>query len=218
MQILFGQTQVYESDPQKGIAELLSSINRQTTEIFHHTYATFGIDDAHTIRALLSHSALLDGKIFLIGLYAATLEAQNALLKIFEELPAGNSVVIVIPEKERLLPTLVSRLVLIGESTERAKGILAEKFATHHPANRLAMLKPYVVHADDDDEKAAKLEEIRIFLNDLEKMLYARGEFKKSPALAETIFDFKRQLRGTAPSVRLMLEHLALYTPVVSSK
>jgi hypothetical protein len=78
-------------------------------EIF--SYGTLSISDVRTIiKSAYGTSLTADAKTMLIETRTIATEAQQALLKIFEEPPQGTKFVLVIPSIEGLLPTLLSRL------------------------------------------------------------------------------------------------------------
>ncbi len=69
------------------------------------------IDDVRAIRAVLGEPPRDDGQrmVILAEAQALGIEAANALLKSLEEPRPGTSFVLLAPQRERLLPTLVSR-------------------------------------------------------------------------------------------------------------
>lgn len=212
--ILIGQAQYVELDPEEGIRSLLLEAKKKDFEIFHTAYLSIGIDEAHFLRDLLNRTSTApDGRLVLVGISKATLDAQNALLKILEDLPARNTFVLVTPFISSFIPTLRSRLAKISVTGKTKESIDTAKFLTFGVAERLAMLKSYLVHIEDKEEKWGRMDEVREFLSNLERVLYARRVFYEKPQLATIIYTFKKELRGVAPSVRLMLEHLSFFVP-----
>ena len=78
---------------------------------------------------------------FLLKTLFVTHEAQNALLKLFEEPPAGLSFQLVVPPAFQLLPTLVSR---IGQEIAPEENLSVDQswavFLAASPADRLAQI------------------------------------------------------------------------------
>lgn len=218
--ILIGQASFLEADLQEGIRHVLTEARAERNfEIFDVTYGAFGIAEAHFLRDLLSKtSAASDGRLVVVGIAKATIDAQNALLKVLEDLPPGNTFVLVTNDIGNFLPTLRSRLLPVSEKTFSAGQIDTQKFLSLEPVARLQMLKTYFVHAETPEEKSDRMEEVREFLGNLERELYDRKIFYTHADIANTIYSFKRELRGTAPSVRLLLEHLSFFVPKVPLK
>ena len=74
-------------------------------------YDRFGINDGRKINDFQLRKA--DKKIIVIKTNFITREAQNSLLKMFEEPTANTHFFIIVPSKEILLPTLQSKSLLI---------------------------------------------------------------------------------------------------------
>jgi DNA polymerase III delta prime subunit len=80
-------------------------------------YLSLGIDEARVIKELDLRNSIGDRKIFIISYDSVTREAQNALLKTFEE-PSGRSIYFLCVDREdELLPTLRSRLIRYNTPT-----------------------------------------------------------------------------------------------------
>jgi DNA polymerase-3 subunit delta' len=168
---------------------------------------TFGIDESRELKIRASTKPVKgDGKIFIINFESATLEAQNALLKLFEEPPPGTHFFIIVPNLEILLPTLASRLVSINAGPE----LLAEekineinRFLKTNPAKRLDFVKKII----DKKDKTLAIE----FLNALEAALGQKIENRASAA--STIEDIQKNrefLKAKGASIKLVLEYIAL--------
>jgi DNA polymerase-3 subunit delta' len=73
---------------------------------------TIGIDTVRSVRSFLSERPNVSQYRLVVvnNANALTTEAQNALLKVAEEPPAGAMLILIVTEKESLLSTLVSRL------------------------------------------------------------------------------------------------------------
>lgn len=93
-------------------APVPEALKRETADIRHLTATSLGIDEARRLRALASDRAWSgQGRHFLITARTLTIEAQNALLKLFEEPPADTTFWLIVPHPSVLLPTLRSRLI-----------------------------------------------------------------------------------------------------------
>ncbi len=106
----------------------------------------FGIKESNELKnkSLLSPFSG-DRKVFIVELFSLTSEAANALLKIFEEPPAGTHFFVIVPSADAIIPTLRSRLTVINslEDKTNIKGDknIAEEFLKELPNKRLDMAK-----------------------------------------------------------------------------
>ena len=195
-------------------------------------YELLGIDEAHALKEAAGRTAVTGGlpaapgrpaqagkKIFVVSARGITKDAQNALLKIFEEPPADTHFFLIVPSFNLLLPTLHSRLSILQVSDSRGgREILAEEFLAKPAPARIAlvqeMLKALQQEKDDKADSPEPLREkerIMEFLSALERAL-AGTVWKNGDALAQVLVA-KRYSRDRAPSFKLLLEHLALVLP-----
>jgi hypothetical protein len=151
------------------------------------------------------------GKKFLIIVTRSfTHEAQNALLKVFEEPASDTHFVVIMPDASVLLPTLRSRLHFIQNKKQETRNFEqnAGKFLRGDVVLRMSMIKKMV---EDKDKAAAER-----FVGDLERALYEKFSQARSSQLAAALAEIERYrnyLSGRAPSVKMILEHLALALP-----
>ncbi|MBI2046482.1 MAG: hypothetical protein HYT28_03635 [Parcubacteria group bacterium] len=179
--------------------------------MFDETYNTFGIDEARATRGHQSKNASTNTakKIFILSATIITHEAQNALLKIFEEPTRDTHFFLIIPDIEMLLPTLCSRLVTIAYDKTRAEISLAKDFLAGDTPKRFKLLKDII----EDKNRMAAME----LLDGLETLLHSSAH--RTNSMAEYAFIFseiakcREHLRSRAPSLKLILEHIALILP-----
>ncbi|RDU65744.1 DNA polymerase III subunit delta' [Helicobacter equorum] len=102
------------AQPQEIVHNITATLQKGDYVIFHPTDSKgkeleFRIDDA---REVIAQSYLAsDRERFLILMAPSySIEAQNALLKILEEPPQNVHFVLIVPSKNALLPTILSRL------------------------------------------------------------------------------------------------------------
>src|SRR4051812_8412136 len=84
-------------------------------------YGLFSVEDSRKlIDAAYRSASGGNGKLIIASAPRLFHEAQNALLKVFEEPPAGVTLVLVVPSAGILLPTLRSRLLSlpVGENVK----------------------------------------------------------------------------------------------------
>lgn len=182
------------------LCEGLSIKLANNPDFFAFRMETFGIDEARELRLLAARKALVDTKIFLISSQHVTLEAQNALLKTFEDPFPDTYFFLVAREEALVIPTLRSRLQVSRLNLDRQGSTLtqdAEKFLALSLKDRLLFAKKFA-----DEEKS-----VQVFLDEL--LLLLRKD-KKSSKLLEIVYNIKRSIGGSLVSPRLVIEHLSL--------
>jgi DNA polymerase III delta prime subunit len=172
----------------------------------------FGIDEGRKVTEFQTRKAVSgDKKIIFIGANTITREAQNSLLKTFEEPTAGTHFFLVVPSSEILLPTLRSRVEILPMSDmgKYPMSDMGEKFLKAIKKEKLEIAK----EMSDQKDKIGTIS----LVNQLEKMVRERVDVKKmSPEeiiFFETISKFRGYLNDRAPNIKMILEHIALITP-----
>ena len=202
------------------LRESLGMETRGNPDVWQRRFDTFGIDESRDLIERQSRKAVSGGKtIFILGIHSITREAQNALLKVFEEPRGDTHFFLCIPNAEVLLPTLRSRMILLSPFSSSPReailptlvaGAAPEAFLDASVAKRLALVKDL----SDAKDKSKAIG----FLNMLEAALYKRANLPAvisvHVAAFEEIIRAREYLRDTAPSVKMLLEHLALSLPV----
>lgn len=181
---------------------------------FHlYEYNSFGIDDGRRLQELAVQKPLQKYKIFVTVFNTMTREAQNALLKLFEEPTKGTHFFLITPQTQTLLPTLTSRLFVISREEKNAADTKeAETFLAMPKAERLAALKQLI----EEKDKASALQ----FLYAVESLLYSElqnssGKKEIADALTE-VMRAREYLFDRSSSLKLLLEHVALTVPDVN--
>lgn len=156
-----------------------------------------------------------DPKFFVVATSAIQTEAQNALLKVFEEPTPKTHFFLIIPTAQDLLPTLRSRLQIIRPKFTPDSALVGEakEFLSQSPAKRLVFIKENLLIPVSEGGR----ERARQFLNDLERELLSLGR-PISPERARILSELascRDFLSDRAPSLKLILEHLALVIPKV---
>ncbi len=188
-------------------------------------YGLLSVDDARKIRSMAELSPTTGSqKVLIISATRLFHEAQNALLKLFEEPPTGTILVLVIPSEGMLLPTLRSRLlVLPGTSTvsNEAGSISdeAQEFLKTGKAEREKLVTKIVDRSksDKDDEKqAARLSAIRL-VEGLTQDAYTKWQKEMDASkqkglqlLLEDLNSFLPILHERSAPLKLIFEHLLL--------
>lgn len=197
-------------------------------DLYVRSYDAFGIGEAQDIR----HKALLralgdDGRVFVLTMPSMTTEAQNALLKVLEEPPAGASFFFIVPTPQTLLPTLLSRMQILNLIQGESEGLVSSAhFLKASTAERLEMLKVFFPKkkgedADEGEEEGETKTKRDIagavaFLSALESALYARATPEKSASMREgvrAIYRARTYVNDKGSLMKSLLEQVALLVP-----
>ena len=188
-------------------------------------FERFGVDEARELIALASLKNFSNAT-FLLGAASITSEAQQAMLKLFEEPQQGTMFVMLLPHGV-LLPTLRSRMLQYPETVEfpeqksLARGRSAGLRETRGLFEReiLQFLKSSGKARSDSvaallkDDNGVK-ERVRSFVNALEAEVYKKNGAEARAAL-DDIAKVRSYLADRSPSLKMLLEHLAISLPTV---
>lgn len=178
-------------------------------------FVTLAIDDARYLKSWAGTRPMTeDGKrIAVISTNNITVEAQNALLKLFEEPSDYAHFFLIIPSAHLLLPTVKSRMsrLDVGDAGNRTTDPELHKaaaaFLKLSVAKRLDEVKKLV----DDIAKEKKTKQHAIeFLNAIEEAIYVEKGVKEGRQALETIQGIRTYMTDRAPSVKMLLEYVAL--------
>ena len=147
----------------------------------------FGIDEARRLVDKAIQKAFTGQKVFLISPEKITVEAQNALLKTFEEPIADTHFFLAVREEALIIPTLRSRMVTWRLNRQVAvQPLEGGKFLSMSLKDRLNFAKNF------EDNLSEFLDQLLLVRRD------------------EKIFKMRLLANDRAASVRLILEHLSL--------
>jgi len=207
----------------------------------HITLDSFKVEDARNLKSLVGEKSFSENKkVFIISANSFLLEAQNTMLKVFEEPIENTHFFVIVPDASAFLKTFTSRFYLIkGGKSDLTQD--AEKFITLPLQNRIEFIKELLVEAEDEENisldstrsKALK------FLNELETVLHYKI-FLQSKSLKNSavftlpgvpggtyaaqnfldscfphLFKVREFLRMPGSSTKTLLESVALITPVL---
>lgn len=181
---------------------------RGNPDFFHEKYETLGIDESRRIKELHASKAFVAGtkRIFIIETSGITHEAQNSLLKIFEEPHEFTHFFIIMPSASMLLPTLRSRLYIIESEKGEHEGLVdTEKFLKLSAKDRIAYVDD--IAKDIADEKLEKSDAVK-FLVALEIIL--SKETEKNKKTLKAILKARDYMNDRSPSVKQLLEFVVL--------
>ena len=182
-------------------------------DFHHYEYESLGIDEGRSLQHFAVQKALRGKKkIFVLSFGTITREAQNALLKLFEDPKEHTHFFLIAETKNLFLPTLLSRLQVIEcsqdtFSDEEKKN--AKRFVSQNRAERLQTLRDYIESKDK--------RRMYQFLGALEAELYASSKKKATRPEAmkglREVVRSKEFLFDRSSSPKLLLEHVAVTVP-----
>ncbi len=196
-------------------------------DFFIRNFETFTIDDSREIKSLHSSRPVLDPdkkdpgagkKFFVLTMNGVTIEAQNSLLKLLEEPAEYAHFFLIIPSAHLLLPTVKSRMLQVeiedGSETSNKSGIKnselvkdAQTFLKASQTKRLEIIKKLT----DDISKDKKTKQDAIdFLDAVQEVVYKEKGVAKGKSHLEAIELSRNYLNDRAPSVKMLLEYVAL--------
>jgi hypothetical protein len=187
----------------------------------HITIDNFKIDEAFDLRAMASSKGFSDSKkVFLISVNSFTLDAQNVLLKMFEEPIENTHFFLVVPDVNALLGTLISRFYFVSTRQNIVAGARdVEKFISMSLQKRIDFIKELLAEEEGEDEEgneivvldSARSKSLK-FLNALETTL-SKCTFNSKVKCFEQIFKVREFLRMPGSSAKTLMESVALIIP-----
>jgi hypothetical protein len=172
-------------------------------------YEKFGIDEARELQTTAALKTSSGRGLFVLCLGSITTEAQQALLKLFEEPQPGVTYVLLTPHGT-LIATLRSRFMQYPDSVTGIKTkSVAEGFLSMSQKARSDQITKLLKNEDGLRER------VRDFLNSIEIELSKDIQNEKAREGLEDIAKVRSYLSDRSPSVKMLLEYLALALPVV---
>lgn len=167
-------------------------------DFFAFDVDTFGIDDARRLALLSTRKAVIHRKFFLVSAARLTLEAQNALLKTFEDPFPDTFFFLAVREEALVTPTLRSRMRMIRMSKDLTPGFSdADKFLSLSLKDRLLFAKEFAL-----EEKS-----LSAFLDSLLSLIKKQ---KRAHESIESVYNVRRFASDSTTLPRLIIEHLSL--------
>ncbi|MCM2339125.1 MAG: hypothetical protein NDI62_01570 [Burkholderiales bacterium] len=141
--------------------ESLGIATNQNPDFSHIILDSFKIEDARNLKTVEYEKGFSGNKkIFLITANNFLLEAQNTLLKIFEEPIEDTHFFLVVPNKNILLKTLLSRFYVISTKKDQTEEIKkAEQFIKMNKKERIEFIKELLTDAEEDEEDDLSIRE-----------------------------------------------------------
>ncbi len=178
-------------------------------------YGLLTVEDARRVSELAAGKAFAgEHKVIIISATRAYHEAQNALLKLFEEPPPGTYLFFILPSLGGLLPTLRSRVQILKHEARSTKSEInpAGEFMKAGREKRSAMIKKLTSGKDEEERRELRDEAIAI-VNGIEAAICESQTYTKYVALLSDIATLRGYLYDRSAPGRMILEHLSLMIP-----
>jgi DNA polymerase III delta prime subunit len=182
-------------------------------------FGLFSVTDARRVSELVTGTPFVgESKVIIISANRVYHEAQNALLKVFEEPPKGTYIFLVLPTLGGLLPTLRSRVQILNTNYELTKSVIPEIAVAFLKANkekRNAIIKK-LTSGKDEEKRRENREEAIMLLNGIEAIIYnnrSRTSILDHAAFLSDVATLRTHLYDRSAPVKMILEHLSLVTP-----
>lgn len=199
----------------KGVLQIIAGRSFLNDPDYSHWKGnSFGIDDAHILKN--RHCKVnMDGmQIFIIEALTMTHEAQNALLKLFEEPRGETHFFVIVPNARFLLPTVRSRMQLLYDDTS-ADGVheKAEIFLRGDVSVRMNIVAEILSH-DDDKNTISFLNGLeRVFANHVAEQDFFTPSSCDREYIVEEIGRARQSIEHRMGTTKMALEALALVFP-----
>lgn len=203
-----------------------------SSDFSHIMLDSFTIEDARNLKSYATEKGYSSAKkIFIISVNSFLLEAQNSLLKMFEEPIENTHFFLIVPDANALLDTLVSRFYFISAKSDFSEEIKnVERFIAMPLPERINFIKELITEADQEDTEWNEIivldsarSKARKFLNSLESVLHnkifiqgAKNNPKEDPSTLipfRQIFKVRQFLRQPGSSTKILMESVALVVP-----
>lgn len=187
------------------------------SDFWYGEYDSMSIEDSRALKDLHQNKPTTgERKIFVISANFINERAQNAMLKLFEEPSGDTHFFLILPSQNNLLSTLKSRMIIIPHYGKNNSIINVKDFLKMSVGGRIEEIKNLIKSITDEEESKI---EVTKFLNGLELELKKKIDLSKTNSEAVKIFEEIEKVRGYAsiqsPSLKMLLEHLALFIPVL---
>lgn len=198
------------------IQQELGLVTEANPDIFVLKYGLFSVEDARRAQEVAMQAPLRgESKVLIIAASRAYHEAQNALLKLFEEPPAGTYLFLILPSLGGLLPTLRSRVQVLRHTENRKqkteKSDVANEFIRMSREKRSALIKKLAT-GKDEEERREHRDTAMTIINGVEAALVAKSVTAHVVTLSD-IATLRGYLHERSAPVKMIMEHLSIVMP-----
>ena|SRR3989338_9953761 len=206
---------VFESDLERGLVEIsqmLEKLNYGTKgnpDLWFETYDLLTVDEAREIRKMVILLPIKESfRVCIISFLFATPEAQQAMLKTLEELPKQIKLILITPRASILLPTVLSRMLVVTANGENKQNKEFEKFVILSIEERIKYIESFLKKRDDLSASKIKYDAL-LLVNTIEAELYKKWD-KKNGGVLSRLSTLREYLFDPGSSVKMILEEIAL--------
>ncbi len=184
--------------------ELSELFENNSPDILIDEWDSFGVNEARDLSVKASlRPAAGSSQTLVVVAHSVTHEAQNALLKLFEEPPLHTQFYFIVPKRGLLLPTLQSRLFFV-EADLQDEELSDNEFGIFFAASYADRLKQV-----ESISKKKEIEKIEHIVAGAEQI--ARDS--AHPGLLSTVMLVRSYVGVRGSSAKMLLEALALALP-----
>ena len=192
-------------------------------DFYNISIDTFKMEDAENLKSSANQKSFSNDlntkRIFIISANNFLHNAQNTLLKIFEEPKLNTPFFLITSDKEVFLPTILSRTYFISIKPETGDEIKdADKFILMNLSARLEYIKDLVKGKDSEEEnedeeiitespRAKALKFLSALEFSVSKMPF---DSKKKTEIIDQIFKVREYLRQPGSSTKMLMESVAI--------
>lgn len=213
---------VIEAEAEEGVMRAQAWLARElgmvaggNPDVIVREYSLLSVADARGVNDIAAQAPFTgEYKALIIAASRVYHEAQNALLKLFEEPPQGTYLFLIVPNAGALLPTLRSRVQVLKKHEARStKHEInpAEAFLTASKEKRSALIKKLATGRDEEERRENRDKALAI-VNGVEQAAYKYG-LTKSIDLLNEIQLLRGYLHDRSAPIRMILEHISLVLP-----
>lgn len=202
-----------EGADENSLSELSVLLKQRSQHVCVFTYSTLGVEEAQSLRqeqGEFSHDG--EDQYFVVSAVSVTHEAQQTLLKMFEEPKARTHFFLLMAESTAVLPTVLSRAQVVRLTSDivlYAKEVQA--FIKSSVVDRIAFVAEFIKSHEGDDSSG----ELRLHASQFIVALI--GVLRKDPknlisrkAFFTDALTMREYLDNRGASVKMILEHLAI--------
>ena len=200
--ILFeGDTTQALKAAERYIKDILGITMQQNPDVVHFILERFTIEHARELKEQAAQTPLGSARVFIIKTTSILGEAQNALLKLFEEPSSRSHFVIILPNASQLLPTVRSRLLHAGTFTQQERQLeRAELFLSSTIGERIEMVEDIIKNKDRTTA--------RELIHEIEHALHSKGVTNNVESLKDVALA-SQYILDTSSSVKHVVLHIA---------
>ncbi len=184
-------------------------------DFYLEIFDTFKIEDARNLKLKTSNKNFSNDenskKIFVLYINNFLLEAQNSLLKVFEEPILNTHFFVISPNLSMFIPTLLSRFYVIRKDISLEENEIVKNFIKMSKRERINFIKDFLKKEEDEEIEDSQKTKVFNFLNDLEFILSRNKNIDKK--LFSKFFEVRKILREVGSSPKMLLENIALQIP-----